>query len=421
VARDADQDCGRAAAGHAITAGPGTFSSSGATPMNRGMHTADDEQTRPVGGGPAVLAAIPPMPPVALPPRAIADRDPGSEAEPLQTPGASAFRWAVVAVVSVIVLTEGLSRAFLWMGRGFRSGTAPAFLVGAALLLLTPALIFVAVRVFAMGRVGLTAFGMGLRRPQSITDAAILGAAVWFCFLLFAASWVVLTTPKDELERQSDVLHRVDPADDSVAAPAAPDADDSLARPAAPDADGSVIDVPATDLVPAPVAPSASRPTANPTANPGSDGRHVLLKVLGDHPPRRVLILIIVATCLAAPVFEELFFRGFLFRAFAGRFGPVPAMLLSGFLFGLAHVMVLPLRMTVPIGVMGVSLAWLLQQTRSLIPGMAVHGFVNALGTGVSAGFGLHTATLIVGTWIALVVLLLPWLRRPVVRAPVLT
>jgi len=85
----------------------------------------------------------------------------------------------------------------------------------------------------------------------------------------------------------------------------------------------------------------------------------------------------------------------------------------SGALFGIAHITVVPLRMTVPLGVMGLVLAWLLQQTKSLLPGMAVHAFVNALGTGVSAGFGVYTLALIGGTWAVLVLLLLPWLRRP--------
>lgn len=324
---------------------------------------------------------------------AVGPADPSpAEAVPLQEPGPTAFRWAVAAVVAVLALTEVFSRLFVWVGDDLRVGSAPAFLNGAALLLLTPALIFAAVRYFAVRRVGLTPFGMGLRRPASIIDAAILGVAVWFCFLLFVASWVVLTTPKDELERKSSAIQQEEP-------------------------------IP-TVAVPGPTLPTASEPTipasadATPDAVEAKDDRHVLLKVLGDNPPLRVLILILIATCIAAPIFEELFFRGFLFRAFAGRFGPTPAMLLSGALFGLAHAFVIPLRMTVPLGIMGVALAWLLQQTRSLIPGMAVHGFVNALGSGISAGFGPHTATLIVGTWVVLIVILLPWLRRSVVVAP---
>ena len=390
----------------------GAFSRSSAMPIPPTMQTSDCEQTTASDTVPGWMPAMPPAPlgppdPIVKPPVEVALTD----AVALQTPGPTAFRWAVAAVVGILALTEGLSRLFVWVGGNFRSGTAPAFLTGAALLLLTPALIFVAVRTIAVGRVGLSPFGMGLRRPASITDAAILGAAVWFCFLLFAASWVVLTTPKDQLDGRGVLIERQD-GGSTVPVSATPDTELSGPTGSVPTAsvpsadpttgDGSSLDFPATDLEPA-------KPVVT------QDDRHVLLKVLGDHPPRRVLILILIATCLAAPIFEELFFRGFLFRSFAGRFGPMPAMVITGSLFGLAHVMVVPLRMTVPLGVMGIALAWLLQQTRSLIPGMAVHGFVNALGAGVSAGFGMHTATLIIATWFALVLLLLPWLRRPVV------
>ena len=394
------------------------FSPSGAMPMPTTMQTSDRERTTASDAIPGWLPAMPPPPPG--PPAPVRTPPPAevtlTDAIPLQNPGPKAFRWALGAVVGILALTEGLSRLFVWLGHNFRSGTAPAFLTGAALLLLTPALIFVAVRAIAVGRVGLSPFGMGLRRPASITDAAILGAAVWFCFLLFAASWVVLTTPKDQLDDRGVLIEHQD-GGSTVPVSVAPDTGSGVASDATggtndPTAsvpragsstnDESSLDFPATDLEPA-------KPVAT------HDDRHVLLKVLGDHPPRRVLILILIATCLAAPIFEELFFRGFLFRAFAGRFGPIPAMVITGSLFGLAHVMVVPLRMTVPLGVMGIALAWLLQQTRSLVPGMVVHGFVNALGAGVSAGFGMHTATLIVGTWFLLMLLLLPWLRRPVV------
>ena len=389
-----------------------TFSPFDEMPIHAAMQTADHEEATSAA---EIPSWIPPMPQL---PGQDTHTSPDSaapavhDAEPLQNPGPRAFRWGVAAIAAVLALTEALSRLFVWIGHSFRSGTAPAFLTGAALLLLTPALIFAAVRVFAIGRVGLTPFGMGLRRPASITDAAILAAAVWFCFLLFAASWVVLTTPKGELERQNNAVHRVDenptgPGFDP-SSPGASDPTQSIPGSAAPPStapDDSSFDVPATDLVP------------NRADTPAKDERHILLKVLGDHPPTRVLILILLATCVAAPIFEELFFRGFLFPAFAGRFGPVAAMIISGSLFGVAHVFVVPLRMTVPLGVMGIALAWLLQQTKSLVPGMAVHGFVNALGAGVSAGFGRQTATLILGTWFVLILLLLPWLRRPSLRA----
>ena len=306
------------------------------------------------------FAAVPPDAPVgeAKRPRALTD------AVALQNPGAKAFRWALVAILAVLALEEVLGRAFLRLGDNFRPGTAPAFLTGATLLLLIPALILLAVRVFAVGRVGLSAFGMGLRRPAAVGDAAVLGASVWFCFLLFAASWITLTTPKDELARQSDVFQGVEdtrpvfvpaPVPSSVPVPI-PVPDTALDGGAPSNTEASNSEAPNTEAPgTVPDDPAVFRPTdAAPTrVTPLEDDRHVLLKALSNHPPRRVLILIMIATCLAAPIFEELFFRGFLFPAFAGRFGPIAAMLLSGALFGAAHIRVLPWKMTVPLGVMG--------------------------------------------------------------------
>ncbi len=78
---------------------------------------------------------------------------------------------------------------------------------------------------------------------------------------------------------------------------------------------------------------------------------------------------------VVAPVVEELTFRGVgqsLLR-FLGRW---PAILLVGVAFGLAHGLVEALLVLVPFGI---ALAWLRDRTRSVLPGMVVHGLFNAL------------------------------------------
>ena len=314
--------------------------------------------------------------------------------DPLELPGPGAIRWALTGSASIVVALEVIGRSADWFGRRLVSGSTAAFMFGAALLLTTDLVIFAALRIFATGKAGLTSRGLGLRRPNSTGEAAVLGVATWVCFLLFAATWVTLTTPKDLL----------DPPSKSNPTASTPTASQ-------PSIDSSV---PSSDA-PSQERSTSSRTGAAPRASKrdayAERDRHVLLKALANHPPVRVVILILVVACLGAPIFEELFFRGFLFRAIASRFGWIPGALASGALFGLAHVRAVPLRATVPLAVMGVALAWLLHATGSAVPGMLVHGFVNALGTGVSAGFGWHTATLIVGTWGVLVLVLFPWLR----------
>jgi len=83
----------------------------------------------------------------------------------------------------------------------------------------------------------------------------------------------------------------------------------------------------------------------------------------------------LVLFSLVAPLVEELTFRGVgqsLLR-FLGRW---PAIVLVGIAFGLAHGLVEALLVLVPFGI---ALAWLRDRTRSVLPGMVVHGAFNGI------------------------------------------
>jgi uncharacterized protein len=86
-----------------------------------------------------------------------------------------------------------------------------------------------------------------------------------------------------------------------------------------------------------------------------------------------ILVLVVV---VGAPVVEELFFRGLLLRALRDRFGPAPAVVVSGVLFGLAHFE--PLQLPVLAG-FGVVLGILALRTGRLGPGICAHAAFNAL------------------------------------------
>jgi membrane protease YdiL (CAAX protease family) len=80
-----------------------------------------------------------------------------------------------------------------------------------------------------------------------------------------------------------------------------------------------------------------------------------------------------VLFAVIAPFVEELTFRG------AGQsllriFGRVPAMVIAGVAFGLAHGLVEALLVLVPFGI---GLAWLRDRTGSVVPGMLVHAVFN--------------------------------------------
>jgi membrane protease YdiL (CAAX protease family) len=89
-------------------------------------------------------------------------------------------------------------------------------------------------------------------------------------------------------------------------------------------------------------------------------------------------VVTVVAVAVSAPVVEEIFFRGFLYRSLRNRL-PVPwAALIGGVLFGLVHIVGYPL-ITVPVKMLFGLLACLLyERTGSLLPGIALHSFVDA-------------------------------------------
>jgi membrane protease YdiL (CAAX protease family) len=80
-----------------------------------------------------------------------------------------------------------------------------------------------------------------------------------------------------------------------------------------------------------------------------------------------------LAICLWVPFVEETMYRG-LGYTLLERFGRWPAIVAVGLLFGLAHGLVLSLPI---IAAFGCVLAWIRSRTRSVFPGMALHGAFN--------------------------------------------
>lgn len=117
----------------------------------------------------------------------------------------------------------------------------------------------------------------------------------------------------------------------------------------------------------------------------------VLLFLFGVDPPdqgfdpffdtRAVLPLTWFTFVIMAPLSEEIFFRGFIFAGLIRPFGLPAAMLASGLLFGAMHVSGLStLAILVPIGLIGVLLAWIYYRTGSLWPAIATHFLFNFVG-----------------------------------------
>ncbi len=90
------------------------------------------------------------------------------------------------------------------------------------------------------------------------------------------------------------------------------------------------------------------------------------------------IVIAVLAVAVSAPVVEEIFFRGLLYRSLRNRLPVVPAALAGGLLFGLVHITGYPL-ITLPVkAVFGVIACLLYERTGSIVPGIALHSFVDA-------------------------------------------
>ena len=93
---------------------------------------------------------------------------------------------------------------------------------------------------------------------------------------------------------------------------------------------------------------------------------------------RAVLPLVGVAVVLAAPLAEEIFFRGFIFAGLLRPFGLAGAMVTSGFLFAMFHVTGPDtLGLILPFGFVGMLFAWIYYRTGSLWTSIATHLLFN--------------------------------------------
>jgi membrane protease YdiL (CAAX protease family) len=110
-----------------------------------------------------------------------------------------------------------------------------------------------------------------------------------------------------------------------------------------------------------------------------------------------VLIAFAAMTCLLAPLAEEFFFRGFLFRVLHEKTGVVLSVVITGIAFGLVHLPSGDWVGAIVLSLFGMGLCVLFLCTSSLIPCIMLHAFHNSISFGVTKelpwwGFLLLTA-----------------------------
>jgi uncharacterized protein len=82
----------------------------------------------------------------------------------------------------------------------------------------------------------------------------------------------------------------------------------------------------------------------------------------------------VLMVSIAAPILEELLFRGIILDGFLKRFSPLKAILWSSLLFGLIHLN--PWQF-ISAFILGIVIGWLYVNTRSLIPCILLHFLIN--------------------------------------------
>jgi len=105
------------------------------------------------------------------------------------------------------------------------------------------------------------------------------------------------------------------------------------------------------------------------------------------HPPKQEivhafpptiggLILFAIVAVIMAPLAEELYFRGFIFKGFANSWGWGWGALASATVFSLAH---LQITLFFPLFALGLGLAWVYRHTGSLWTSIALHAVFNGV------------------------------------------
>ena len=85
--------------------------------------------------------------------------------------------------------------------------------------------------------------------------------------------------------------------------------------------------------------------------------------------------LVVFGITVAAPVAEEIVFRGYLQGALATKLPRAATIVIVGFVFGLVHT----LPYALPVGVLGALFSWLVFRHGSLLPGVVAHAVHNSL------------------------------------------
>jgi membrane protease YdiL (CAAX protease family) len=144
----------------------------------------------------------------------------------------------------------------------------------------------------------------------------------------------------------------------------------------------------------------------------GIDESENLPKELGVDQSTGALAATALLVTVLAPIAEELLFRGYIFPALRNWKGTWPAVVITGLLFGLLHVLSSPAYAIVPLALFGGLLCLLYLRTRSLYPCIALHSLNNSVAFGGAPEVGWDWQIPLLAAGALATIALLAWLVR---------
>jgi hypothetical protein len=107
----------------------------------------------------------------------------------------------------------------------------------------------------------------------------------------------------------------------------------------------------------------------------GKGGSNPILPIALENRDGVALAIFFLTASIAAPIFEELLFRGFLLPSLTRYFPMWGAIALSSFIFAIAH---LNLSEVLPLTILGMVLGFVYVRSRNLLSSMLLHGIWNS-------------------------------------------
>ncbi|WP_377890868.1 CPBP family intramembrane glutamic endopeptidase [Alkalihalobacillus sp. R86527] len=84
-----------------------------------------------------------------------------------------------------------------------------------------------------------------------------------------------------------------------------------------------------------------------------------------------------ISAAIISPIYEEIFYRGFLYKWFRMKWGVGAGIVLSSLIFTIVHI---PTYNTLPVNfISGVIFAWTYEKSGSIWPGIIIHGTFNGI------------------------------------------